>query len=846
MIHVECPDCSKTYDVADELAGKAAKCRDCGGRIPIPQLRADTTSERTKPAQPKQAPTKSPSPKATTPPPAKPKPTAKPKPAPKKREDDFFEDDFEEVAEFDDVEEEVEEEWNTPKRSPSRRKKKSRGAAMQYGRFGGFVASGTGKLAWRIWLIGMFVVGLFGFLFFAFFAIGFFMRPNLIGGVIGAVMFGMLWLGFKGVRGKGIPVGPDYTMEGFSAELIGSLLVLVSNPFGWFVVLMLVGYVRMQGGMLVVGPQNNAPVVQPNVENAPTQASNQQSAAVANAVAGTAGESFQIANIPVPGFQELSALRPMAAGVTTVMCGQSATRPGRQPGSQMQFAYFEPVGTHPSKSLPCVIMASGGTVLMNGIDAPSPNSNPDVAQYTAAGFAVLGISIDGKIPNLPKPTLEEIRLAFSQFREAQAGLVNVRNGVEFLIQKVPQVDPNRLFVAGHSSAGTLALLAAAYEPRLKGCVAYCPASDGTNLMRGFLNDPRAEIAYPGITRFAKQVSPTTHVARMSCPIFLFHAADDPIIDVKDSRRLRQLLETHGKRNTYVEVPTGAHDIAVVKQGIPSALLWLRQLAGMSGASNAPTAQVASSNPAVLNGAELPAFPNFGSPNGGVPAGGLQPTGRAVTFRFQSFSGQGDSGAAARQALRNFTWADPNDIVIDPTAGEIRIGQLGGSLSTEPARQALVAAGFQMLPGVSVGPKKTTPSTTSEPTRPANSEPAAPISSTPAENPFTTKTPPAKVASKSTAPAVAEPAAPKESGPPRRVVTFRYERYTGKGSSTNAAVAALKRIKWADPDDIEVDAAKHEIRVGQIEESKEYGPAEKGLKDAGFSVTPGVTSGLRKR
>ncbi len=840
MIHVECPDCSKTYDVADELAGKAAKCRDCGGRIPIPQLRTDTdtTSARAKPAQPKPAPTKSPSPKATTAPPVKSKPTAKPKPAPKKREDDFFEDDFDEVAEFDDVDED---EWNTPKRSPSRRKKKSKSAAKQYGRIGAFVASGTGKLAWRIWLVGMFVVGLVGFLFFVLFAIGFFLRPNLISGVIGAVMFGMLWLGFKGVRGKGIPVGPDYTMEGFSAELIGSLLVLVSNPFGWFVILMLIGYVRIQGGMLVVGPQQNLPVAQPVPVNAADQP-----ATVASANA----PPFDLSQIPIPQFENLrmSRNRGLTFEVGAALSNPPTGVRNTTPGVKTNFTFFQPPGNHAPQSLPCILTTRAGTNLLHGTRVPElePDDLAEIRPYLEAGFAVLGVSIDGPVEDRDQANPQLLSLSYQSFRRSGAGVVNIRNGIEFLRQRVPQVDLNRVYISGHSSAGTLALLAAAQEPRIKGCVAFAPVSDVEAHLKPLLDDRRASTAFEGLVDFAKQSSPKFHAARIKCPVFLFHANDDSVVPISQSIGFETQLKANRTPVELVRVPSGNHYDSMIQQGIPRAIPWLRQLAGMSSATNAPTAQVASSNPGVPKGAESLAFPNFGSPNAGSPAGGLQPTGRAVTFRFQSFSGQGDSAAAARQALRNFTWADPNDIVIDPTAGEIRIGQLGGSLSTEPARQALVAAGFQMLPGVSVGPKKTTPSATAEPSRPANTEPAVPVAATPPVKASEVQTPSPKVASKPAPAKVTELAAPKESGPPRRVVTFRYERYTGKGSSTNAAVAALKRIKWADPDDIEVDAAKHEIRVGQLEDSKEYGPAEKSLKDAGFSVTPGVTSGLRKR
>jgi predicted Zn finger-like uncharacterized protein len=35
-ISVTCPECSSTYRVADEAAGKAIKCKKCGARVPVP------------------------------------------------------------------------------------------------------------------------------------------------------------------------------------------------------------------------------------------------------------------------------------------------------------------------------------------------------------------------------------------------------------------------------------------------------------------------------------------------------------------------------------------------------------------------------------------------------------------------------------------------------------------------------------------------------------------------------------------------------------------------------------------------------------------------------------------
>ena len=54
----------------------------------------------------------------------------------------------------------------------------------------------------------------------------------------------------------------------------------------------------------------------------------------------------------------------------------------------------------------------------------------------------------------------------------QAGLANARTALEFALAKVPKLDAKRIYVAGHSSAATLALLFASHEPRIKACAAW--------------------------------------------------------------------------------------------------------------------------------------------------------------------------------------------------------------------------------------------------------------------------------------------------------------------------------------------------------------------------------------
>ncbi len=868
MLQVQCPDCSKTYDVADDLAGKTAKCRECGAPISIPQLRAnaDNAANRTKPdsatsasasslkaaiATPaKPAPTKPLSPKPTTAPLAKSKPTAKQKPAPKKRSvDDFFEDDGNDGDDYDELEEvdeldEVEDYGATRKRPKSRRKKHSANSAQQVGRVGAFVAAGAGKLAWTIWLWVMRATGAFGLLFLVFATIGTFLRPNL--GSFGVIflMFGMLLMGMKGVCGVGIPWSRDSKVEGFAAEVIGSLLVLISNPVGWGVILLLIGYIRLENGMLSIGPRQNVEVVQPEAVQNPIQPG--LVTPVASGV--TATDSFQIANIPIPEFQNLPPLRPI--GPQIQFASSRAIPIGQVAGTQMHFSYYEPIGAHSPQSLPCVIVASAGTNLLVGNAAPTPEYDKETRPYVDAGFAVLGISLDGEISDLQTSSDAEFSRGYQQFRAAAAGLVNVRNGIEFLTRKVPQVDPQKIFIAGHSSAGTLALLAATNEPRLRGCAAYCPCSDVERLLRPMFSQRNVDRTLPDLRNFAKQSSPLVQVSRTICPVFLFHAADDSNTPVAESRRFRQLLQSNNKQVNYFEVLTGDHYDSMIQQGIPRAIPWMRQLATTSAATVPATAQATApnrTNPGVPKGAELPAFP-FGNlpPPSNIPR---QPVGRVVTFRFQSFAGNGDSIAAARQALRETAWADLNDLEIDSAKGEIRIGQLGGSLSTEPAREALANAGFQMLPGVSIGNKSaipvaaTAPNTKSQPN--TETETSSPTTANaPSKSPLP-KTTTTKPAPKDKPPATSPPAKARENQTPRRIVKFRYERFSGKGSSDKALRDALKRFEWANPEDIVLDVKDHEIRIGLLMESSDFEPARKALSNAGFVLAPGVTTATVK-
>jgi dipeptidyl aminopeptidase/acylaminoacyl peptidase len=190
--------------------------------------------------------------------------------------------------------------------------------------------------------------------------------------------------------------------------------------------------------------------------------------------------------------------------------------------------------------------------------------------YVQAGYAVVAYDLDG--PDYSEGDPESMKRAFEAFKASRAGLVNARNALEYVLAKVPEVDPKRIYAAGHSSAATHALLFAAHEPRLAAVIAYAPASD---VPKWF--GPRLRLVsmmVPGSVDFITQSSPTTHASRIKCPTFLFHAEDDSICEVAQSRTFSETLKQQGTPVTLVTVPSGDHYDSMIAEGIPAAIKWL--------------------------------------------------------------------------------------------------------------------------------------------------------------------------------------------------------------------------------------------------------------------------------
>jgi len=281
-----------------------------------------------------------------------------------------------------------------------------------------------------------------------------------------------------------------------------------------------------------------------------------------------AGQPFETATVPLPAFPARGMERdPLDVGVLREeILLSDQDEPYNPPGHGGILWVYLPEGQHAAGSLPCVLICGAGSTLLEGM-ALSEGDEPEHIPYVKAGFAVVAYELDGD------EGLGDVD-AYNAFKNSRAGLVNARNALEFVLAKVPEVNPKQIYSAGHSSAGTMSLLFAEHEPRLAGCIAFAPCSDVQKFIGGF-RLRLMKSSHQGIADFVVQSSPKTHVSRLNCPVFLFHAQDDEVVEVGETEEFVSLLRLQGRDVTLKTVPSGGHYNPMISQGIPEAINWIK-------------------------------------------------------------------------------------------------------------------------------------------------------------------------------------------------------------------------------------------------------------------------------
>ena len=228
----------------------------------------------------------------------------------------------------------------------------------------------------------------------------------------------------------------------------------------------------------------------------------------------------------------------------------------------------------PEGQLPCVLIAPAGTPLIHGMNL-GPGDQAEHIPYVRAGFAVVAYSLSGPVPKGAHDA--QMAEGIRAFMQADGGLVNARTALDYALARVGKIDPERVYAAGHSSAATLALLVAEHDPRVKACVAYAPATDVPARL-GPQAVSQVSRQVPGFKEFVERCSPRTHLAKLQCPVFLFHATNDRNVPVAESVTFANDLKKTNPKVKLVTPPTGGHYNAMIQQGIPQAIAWLKGLA----------------------------------------------------------------------------------------------------------------------------------------------------------------------------------------------------------------------------------------------------------------------------
>ncbi|MEO5730035.1 MAG: prolyl oligopeptidase family serine peptidase [Byssovorax sp.] len=222
-----------------------------------------------------------------------------------------------------------------------------------------------------------------------------------------------------------------------------------------------------------------------------------------------------------------------------------------------------------NRPLGLVLIAPAGG---NFISAPGlgDSDKPEHLPYVEAGFAVVSYSIDGVVADDANDA--DFMAGARAYQASRGGIDNAVAALSLALEVLPSINREKIYAAGHSSSGSLALLVAAHDERIRGVVAYAPAPD----LRAFVgaNAEKLRRYLPDLPSFLSSISPIEHASELRVPIFLFHARDDGVISVQETAAYVKALRDAGAKLEFVETETGGHRNSMISRGIPGAVRWM--------------------------------------------------------------------------------------------------------------------------------------------------------------------------------------------------------------------------------------------------------------------------------
>jgi dipeptidyl aminopeptidase/acylaminoacyl peptidase len=194
---------------------------------------------------------------------------------------------------------------------------------------------------------------------------------------------------------------------------------------------------------------------------------------------------------------------------------------------------------------PAVLWAHGG---FGGIaggwlwDSVDRENDQTASAFREAGFVLMAPSWRGENDNPGR-----FELFYGEVNDLLWALEHLRS--------LPYVDPNRVYVAGHSTGGTMALLAAEASPKIRAAFSFGGAPDVTRVVAdgsGYGNTP---FDYRN-TRESQLRSPIYFLRCLQTPTFYFEGEESAY--PPDAERMEELATRFGKPFRAFTVQGGDH------------------------------------------------------------------------------------------------------------------------------------------------------------------------------------------------------------------------------------------------------------------------------------------------
>ena len=297
-------------------------------------------------------------------------------------------------------------------------------------------------------------------------------------------------------------------------------------------------------------------------------------------LAGCKAQLREAAAPPPPQYTPLAAFPPLGAAKPVddgIVVHQVSLAHGEHAG-RIWIYLPDPL---PDKPMPAIFIAPAGVppIVGNGFGPDlDRQQHPEHLPYVRAGFAVVAYDTDGELANPDDVTFEQVLVATTAFKNAGGGVINARHAIDYVLKMVPSIDPKRLYAVGHSSAGRIALIVAESEPRIAACVAYAPVTDVEKRVEQNVSEAGRflEANLAGYKDFLTQTSPVRQIAKIRCPVFLFHSEHDERISIAESESFAETLKKTNPNVTFVRATTGGHFDSMIDEGVPRAIEWLRK------------------------------------------------------------------------------------------------------------------------------------------------------------------------------------------------------------------------------------------------------------------------------